>query len=420
MPRCPRTRGANSLPRRPLAAPPTPPGGEGERARPHSFSLSREGLIWLGVTLVLGFCGWYKNINLLLLMSNVMVGLVIVNAFLAWRQVRYVSAKRLPNAPAFAGEVFTVAADVTSRHGRPVSVQVRHAAGKAATWWFVPQLRPGETRRAVVERVAKKRGRYPLPPLDVQCGDPFGLIRYRHATGPVGETVVLPSVGKIDLTGLRRWLIRTGAGDAKTRRPVRRPGLHHADVRGVRPYRPGDGLKEIHWRTSARRNELVVREYDSTEPLDLVLVFDAWLPDSPKPVDRKNLEWAVSLAASVCWAWALADEAAELTLVVPGGTPAVQTIRADRSSVRHVLVPFADVVGAATTPPIPANAVRLRSNRSARLVVSSRSGSPLCGYLRAATGVPFVPVDPSARAGLVPASGVGGECVKRDTKNTDV
>jgi uncharacterized protein (DUF58 family) len=378
-----------------LTPAPSPPGEPGSRSRTRSFSLSREGLIWLGVSVVLGFCGWYKNINLLLLMAYVMFGVVIVNAVLAWGQVRYVTARRRLAAPAFSGEVFTVAADVTSRHGRPVSVQVRHGAGRAATWWFVPQLRPGETRRAVAERVARRRGRYPLPPLHVQCGDPFGLIRYQLATGPAGESVILPAVGKVDLTGLRRWLIRTGAGDAKTRRPVRRPGLHHADVRGVRPYRPGDGMKEIHWRTTARRNELAVREYDSTEPLDLVLVIDAWVSARRTETERRNLEWAVSLAASVCWAWALADEAAELTLVVPGGTPAVQTIRADRSSVRHALAPLADVRGGPVTPAIPSNAVRLRSNRSARLVVSSRPGNPLGGTLRAATGVPFVPIDPT-------------------------
>ena len=361
-----------------------------------AFRVSREGFVWLAVAVVLGFCGWYKNINMLLLMSYVMIALVIVNAVLAWRQVALVNAVRLPAAPAFAGEAFAQAADVSNRHVRAVSVQVKSESAGRTTWWFVPQLRAGEMRRAVAERVVLKRGRTISPPLEVQSGDPFGLIRYRRAVGTEDDLVILPAVGRVDLTGLRRWLIRTGAGDAKTRRPVRRPGLHHADVRGVRPYRPGDGLKEIHWRTTARRNELVVREYDSTEPLDLILVLDAWQPAVASPVDRQNVEWAVSLTASICWAWAQADEAANLTLVVPGGTPEIQTIRVDRNRVRKALMPLASVQGSPAPPEISAGAVRIRSNRCARMVVSTRPNSPVCGQLRGGSGVPFVPVDTSS------------------------
>lgn len=360
-----------------------------------TFRVSREGIVWLAVAVVLGFCGWYKNINMLLLMSYVMIALVIVNAILAWRQVALVSANRLPAAPAFAGETFAQAADVSNRHVRAATVQVKSESTDRTTWWFVPQLRAGETRRAVAERTASKRGRTVSPPLEIQSGDPFGLIRYRRAVGPEDELVILPAIGRVDLSGLRRWLIRTGAGDAKTRRPVRRPGLHHADVRGVRPYRPGDGQKEIHWRTTARRNELVVREYDSTEPLDLVLVLDAWQPATPAPADLQNVEWAVSLTASICWAWAQADEAANLTLVVPGATPETQMIRVDRNRVRKALIPLASVEGSPSPPAITSGAVKMRSNRCARMVVSTRPNSPVCGQLRGGSGVPFVPVDAS-------------------------
>jgi uncharacterized protein (DUF58 family) len=360
-----------------------------------TFRVSREGFVWLAVAVVLGFCGWYKNINMLLLMSYVMIALMIVNAVLAWRQVALVSAVRVPAAPAFAGETFTQAADVSNRHVRAVTVQVKSESAERTNWWFVPQLRAGETRRAVAELAVSRRGRTISPPLILQSGDPFGLIRYRRAVGPEDELIILPAVGRVDLTGLRRWLIRTGAGDAKTRRPVRRPGLHHADVRGVRPYRPGDGMKEIHWRTTARRNELVVREYDSTEPLDLILVLDAWQPVTASPADLKNVEWAISLTASICWAWAQADEAANLTLVIPGGTPEIQTIRVDRNRVRKALIPLASVRGSPTPPDISSGAVRIRSNRCARMVVSTRPNSPVCGQLRGGSGVPFVPVDAS-------------------------
>ena len=124
------------------------------------------------------------------------------------------------------------------------------------------------------------------------------------------------AVGEVDPAGLRRWLVRTGAGDEFSRRPVHRQSSITADVRGVRPYRPGDSPRDVHWRTTARRNSLMVREYDSTEPLDLVLVVEAWVPVTPAAADRDRLEGAISLAASVFWTWCRGEESPVVTLVL--------------------------------------------------------------------------------------------------------
>jgi uncharacterized protein (DUF58 family) len=357
--------------------------------------LSREGAIWLGVAFVIGFCGWFKNINLMLLMAEVMAAMIVVNYWFARRQVRRVEAKRLTSPPAFAGETFRHAAEVCNPSISPVTVSVHSTAAKHQSNWFVPQLPPGESRKMIAEWRFEARGIYFTPPLVVRSGDPFGLIRYDRPVGDGHEFVILPRLGQVDLSGLRRWLIRTGAGDARTRRPVRRPGIHHADVRGVRPYRPGDQLRDIHWRTTARRDELTVREYDSTEPLDLIVVLDPWLPATSTNASKERFEWAVTMIASIAWAWAEADESAHVTLVIPGGDPPVRTIPSTRLAMRHALVPLARIRGSEESRPIPAGIFRRESNRCARLLVTSRPQSPMLGELRQSTGVPFVPLDPT-------------------------
>ena len=60
----------------------------------------------------------------------------------------------------------------------------------------------------------------------------------------------------------------------------------------------------------------MVREYDSTEPLDLILVVEAWLPTNASLPDHDRLEAAISLAASVFWAWCHGEESPVVTLVL--------------------------------------------------------------------------------------------------------
>jgi uncharacterized protein (DUF58 family) len=357
--------------------------------------LSREGVIWLAVAVVIGFCGWYKNINIMLFLAYVMIALIAVNYWFARRQVYRVRAKRIDTPPAFAGESFSHSAEVINSSLSPVTVIVQSRAADQLTQWFVPQIPPNETRQLVSEWRFDRRGCHDLPPLTVKSGDPFGLIRcHREMTAP-GSIIILPPIGRVDWGGLRRWLIRTGAGDARTRRPIRKPGLHHADVRGIRPYRPGDQVRDIHWRTSARRDELAVREYDSTEPLDLILVLDPWLPEHASDASRERLEWAITITASVCWAWAKSGESANVTLVVPGVDPSVQTIVGTRGQMRNALIPLAKVKGQSTVTDLPVQAVRRKSNRCARLFVTSRQDSPVYHQLRSLTGLPYVPLDPS-------------------------
>jgi uncharacterized protein (DUF58 family) len=367
---------------RPPDPEPVPPPSAGRVG----FVLPVEGRLWLVLAAMLAVVGWYKNINLLLLLAYVMIGLVILNGWQARRCARRVRGARRPPGLPFAGEAVPIAAEVRNAASQPVTVEVASVNPVHAVRWFVPDLKAGEFRRLTADGRYPARGRFPLPPLVVTSGYPFGLVGYRTEAGPAGELVVLPAVGEVDLGRLRRWLIRTGAGDAKTRRPVRRAGTHHADVRGVRGYRAGDSPRDVHWRTTARRNELMVREYDSTEPLDLILVLD--------PAPSPAFEWAVAVTASIAWAWANADETADVTLVASGSKVPVRTVRGTPGFVRELLVPLADAKPVAGVA-IPLAAGSRASNRCARIVVGGGSPAALAGMLRSRFGIPFVPVGPA-------------------------
>src|SRR4029079_2445248 len=118
-------------------------------------------------------------------------------------------------------------------------------------------------------------------------------------------------------------LLRTAAGEGRSRKVLRRVTHDHTDVRGIRSYRPGDSLRAVHWKSSARRRELMVREYDAAPSPELLLVVEPWLPAEPMEQDRANLEAALSLGATVAWTWCR-ELSARATVVV--GTTAVHAV----------------------------------------------------------------------------------------------
>lgn len=354
---------------------------------------------WTVVTAALTAVGWYKSINLLLLLGYGLIALFGLNVWAAVRAVGRVSARRLPSDPAFAGEECPVRLELSNTATQPVTVTVTDTGPAAehearqSSFLFSP-LDGGQTRTVVGRFVVAGRGRHTLGPLRIESGYPFGLVFATRVLPLSGEVEVLPRLGRVDLGMVRRWLVRGGAGDGAARRPARQSAPGTGDVRGLRPYRPGDGPRDIHWRSTARRGQLLVREYDHPTPLDLVLVVDPWAADPADPAAAGRVEWAVSLAASLAVAWAESGDGATLTLAVPGCPPTVRTGQCAAGFVRQACRPLATLAPSADVPAIAPSLIRTRTNRAARIVVSTRPGSPVAAAF-ADAGVPFAAVDPS-------------------------
>src|SRR5262245_18946709 len=68
---------------------------------------------------------------------------------------------------------------------------------------------------------------------------------------------------------------------------------------GTRDYREGDPVKNIHWRSWARRGEPVVKEYQEEYFCRIAIILDTFLPRKPRPADAAGFEAAISVAASI-------------------------------------------------------------------------------------------------------------------------
>lgn len=99
-----------------------------------------------------------------------------------------------------------------------------------------------------------RRGRHQIGPLRVHVLDPFGLVFRRHSFGTAEPLIVLPR--RVDLPPISP---RGASDDGATRPAPQHVGVGSDDVI-ARNYLPGDAMKRLHWKATAHRGELMVRQ----------------------------------------------------------------------------------------------------------------------------------------------------------------
>ncbi len=167
-----------------------------------------------------------------------------------------------------------------------------------------------------VNTVCLRRGRYTLGPLALTTGDPFGLFQMTRELRPTSNLVVYPMT--VDIA---RFALPVGflpGGDALRRR------THYvtANAAGVRDYAPGDSFNRIHWPSTARRDQLIVKEFELDPLADIWIVPDMhsgvqivaadqrqtqeledrplrWTPLTKFQLDPSTEEYVVTIAASL-------------------------------------------------------------------------------------------------------------------------
>jgi len=358
--------------------------------------LTNSGLLWLVVALAVGAIAWYKSINLVLFVVYAMIVLLVINGLVSWISVRRARVTRIGTPPVFAGERVETGVTVSNVSSRVATVTVEDRVGEQRTNFLAYRV-PGRTTVAcMASRLFPQRGRF-VAEVTLSSAFPFGFLTCERPSDS-GEIVVLPKIGVAEPEGLLRWVVRQSGGEKRARRVLRRLTSDYAEVRGVRPYRPGDSIRNIHWRTSARRRELMVREYDTAPSPELLLLVEPWLPTNPAQTDLARLESALSLAATVAITWRRAFDST-VTLLVLGAAsdnPTVTTAGSEEA-VRDSLAVFADITGSASIE-LPSPAVLARYLAcGARLVVSSRPNSPTAPTLTRSSGKPFVAISPTDR-----------------------
>jgi uncharacterized protein (DUF58 family) len=223
------------------------------------------------------------------------VSIIAVAAGWTWLSLRSVKLSRHTRA-------------LRAQVGRPLEerLSVRNIGRLPKLWLEVRDHSelPGHTASKVITSVAsqqervwvartmcRERGRFRLGPLTLTSGDPFGLFQVKRQIPQTTNVVIYPATVE-----LAEFLLPVGlmsGGEALRRR------THYVtpNAAGVRDYAPGDSINRIHWRSSARRDRLIVKEFE-LDPLSDVWVFldgdaamQAALPPPPPVYRVKSALW---------------------------------------------------------------------------------------------------------------------------------
>ncbi|MEW2125405.1 DUF58 domain-containing protein [Streptomyces sp. NPDC007259] len=149
-------------------------------------------------------------------------------------------------------------------------------------------------RREVSYRVRSDlRGRYPLGPLQLRLSDPFGMCELTRSFSAYDTLVVVPRTEPLPPVRL--------AGEASGYGEGRQRSLALAGEDDVIPrgYRYGDDLRRVHWRSTARYGELMVRREEQPQRARCTVLLDTRRTAYRGTGPDSAFEWAVSGAASV-------------------------------------------------------------------------------------------------------------------------
>ncbi|MFI7597723.1 DUF58 domain-containing protein [Actinoplanes sp. NPDC049681] len=140
---------------------------------------------------------------------------------------------------------------------------------------------------------ADVRGRYPVGPLVIRLTDPFGLCELTRSFPSVDRLTVIPQV--VPLPSVRLAGEYAGTGDSRARSVA----VHGEDDAATREYRRGDDLRRVHWRSTARTGELMVRREEQPWESRATVVLDTRLYAHRGEGPAASFEWAVSATASI-------------------------------------------------------------------------------------------------------------------------
>ena len=290
----------------------------------HRVMLPREGglyLVIMGVFLVGALLGKKESMNMLLLVFSLMVGPFIINGWITYSMLQRNEVKRTLPDRAMVGEIVPVG--ITLQNNKRVLSSwlmtvhdlMENGAEQLTTGVVFARVPGRNSRSGEYQFRPMRRGVYRFGPIDLTSRFPFGLVERGLLMDNRDELKVYPRIGKLT----SRWHQQLPtAAELVDQNPLQR-GAYDDEFHRLREFRAGDNPRAIHWRSSARQSELMVREYQQTRDQDLALILDLWRPETSATLaDLERVELAISFAATIALEHLRKKRTAHLVLGVSG------------------------------------------------------------------------------------------------------
>ncbi len=259
--------------------------------------LTRDGWWFCTAGLCLFFVALNSGNNLLYLLLSLLIALMAVSLILAEASLRGVIPRRQPPPRLHAGAPFLMGIALRNEKKRLPSFSIEvedlcddKVVDKRCYFLKIPS---GRTQQTAYRHSLARRGRYVFSAFRISTKFPFALFRSSRYVEHRSEILVYPA-----LIPLEHWpkALTSAVGDQSVMRLGRRGNFH-----ALREYRQGDDSRDIHWRSSARRQRLMVREHEVEAVQQVTLYVDNSLPTEKQhlPDEQAKLEKVISWGASL-------------------------------------------------------------------------------------------------------------------------
>lgn len=261
-------------------------------------TLTTRGRAFLSAGLTCTVCSILLGQDDLLRVGVLLVILPVVTAGIANRsRYRLSCVREITPVRVQAGQTATVSLQLENPGRVPTGLllledQVPYVLGSRPRF-VLDQLRPRWQRTMTYQVRSEVRGRYPIGPLSVRISDPFGFVELLRSFTSRAVLVVTPVV--VELARVRLSGDWSGTGD---NRPRAFAAAGSEDIT-VREYRLGDDLRRIHWRSTARTDELMVRREEQPFQSRATVVLDTRASAHRGSGPASSFEYAVSACASI-------------------------------------------------------------------------------------------------------------------------
>jgi uncharacterized protein (DUF58 family) len=298
--------------------------------------------------------------------------LTIVAAVESWRRASSIRIEAPAPVTAFAGERFSLDVPVANLSARADAFDVLLAAdaeekpARARLGAVVPRIASGEHVRVEVAYPLLRRGRHPQGLLEVASAFPLGLCTCRLLFELPHEILVLPRLGRLRRVPRPGARLRGNSGHGGSGKG------DEQEIFGVRDWRQGESLRPVHWRLSARRGRLLVREFRNEPRPPVHVILSTVLPDASRGA-KTRFEDAVSLAATLVDSEIRAGRPVRLTL--HGRWPRTIVCRRGRTAMFPALRALAETEPESGEPPsVAAMASRSRGDERTFVVRVGEGG----------------------------------------------
>ena len=261
------------------------------------------------ISIALGLlASWNTGNNLLYIVVGGLASFVLMSVVLARWNIRRMQVSREGPQAVHRGDESRVAVRIENHKliMPAVSLRIESASRPGESAAYIPKVPPRRAAMVHMTEVFEKRGIHMLPEVTFVSAFPFGLFERRFRVRDAVAVVVYPRVVSVRASVLEQL---PGASNV----PKMAVG-DGTEFFSLREYVPGDDVRRIVWRASARLGRLVVKELVWETCRSVAFVLDTHLrPDVPGFGDR--FEEAIELVASL--AVTLLNQQYTVSIVTP-------------------------------------------------------------------------------------------------------